>query len=154
MGEAYVEAYLIACGCPLASQVVCGISGKEPAYQYWRHETGVQSLDQEDLLEEDMVTHSSILAWRIPMARGAWWAIVHRVVKSWTWLTWLSTHAWMSNSSNTICWKDYFSFINFFCTFAKNQLGLISMGFPLCSLFFYSIDLCVCPSTKTTQSWL
>ena len=66
MGEAYVEAYLIACGCPLASQVVCGISGKEPAYQYWRHETGVQSLDQEDLLEEDMVTHSSILAWRIP----------------------------------------------------------------------------------------
>ena len=84
MGEAYVEVNLIACGCPLASQVVCG---KEPAYQYWRHETGVLSLDQEDLLEEDMVTHSSILAWRIPMARGAWWAIVHRVVKSWTWLT-------------------------------------------------------------------
>ena len=26
----------------------------------------VQSLGQEDLLEEDMVTHSSILAWRIP----------------------------------------------------------------------------------------
>ena len=82
MGEAYVEAYLIACGCPLASQVVCGISGKEPAYQYWRHETGVQSLDQEDLLEEDMVTHSSILAWRIPMARGAWWATVPGVTKS------------------------------------------------------------------------
>ena len=28
--------------------------------------TRVQSLDQEDLLEKDMVTHSSILAWKIP----------------------------------------------------------------------------------------
>ena len=26
-----------------------------------------------------------------PMDRGAWWATVHRVVKSWTWLKWLST---------------------------------------------------------------
>ena len=29
-------------------------------------ETQVQSLSQEDLLEEDMATHSSIFAWRIP----------------------------------------------------------------------------------------
>ena len=28
--------------------------------------TRVQSLDQEDLLEKEMVTHSSILAWKIP----------------------------------------------------------------------------------------
>ena len=28
-------------------------------------------------LEEDMATHSSILAWKIPMDRGAWWATVH-----------------------------------------------------------------------------
>ena len=34
-----------------------------------------------------MVTHSSILAWRIPMDRGAWWAAVHGVTKSWTWLS-------------------------------------------------------------------
>ena len=33
---------------------------------------------------EGMATHSSILAWRIPMDRGAWWATVHEVVKSWT----------------------------------------------------------------------
>ena len=26
--------------------------------------------------------HFSILAWRIPMDRGAWWAMVHRVAKS------------------------------------------------------------------------
>ena len=29
-------------------------------------ETGVQSLDRQDPLEEEMATHSSILAWRIP----------------------------------------------------------------------------------------
>ena len=30
-------------------------------------EMGVQSLGREDLLEEEMVTHSSILAWRMPL---------------------------------------------------------------------------------------
>ena len=29
-------------------------------------ETGVQSLGQEDLLEKEMATHTSILAWKIP----------------------------------------------------------------------------------------
>ena len=32
-------------------------------------------------LEESMETHSSILAWRIPTDRGAWWATVHGVTK-------------------------------------------------------------------------
>ena len=31
-----------------------------------------------------MATHSSILAWKIPMDRGAWWATVHGVAKSQT----------------------------------------------------------------------
>ena len=47
-------------------------------------ETGVLSLGGEDPLEEDMATHSSILAWRIPMDRGAWWATVYGVTKSQT----------------------------------------------------------------------
>ena len=47
-------------------------------------ETRVQSLGQEDPLEEGMATHSSILAWRIPMDRGAWQAAVLGVVKSQT----------------------------------------------------------------------
>ena len=42
------------------------------------------SLGQEDPQEEGMATHSSILAWRIPMDRRAWQATVHRVAKSWT----------------------------------------------------------------------
>ena len=33
-------------------------------------ETWVQSLDQEVPLKEGIATHSSILAWRIPMNRG------------------------------------------------------------------------------------
>ena len=31
-------------------------------------ETGVQPLGREDLLEEEMATHSSILVWKIPWA--------------------------------------------------------------------------------------
>ena len=34
------------------------------------------------VLEKEMATHSSILAWRIPMDRGVWWATVHGVAKS------------------------------------------------------------------------
>ena len=47
-------------------------------------EIQVQSLGREDPLEEEMATHSSIPAWRIPMDRGAWWATVHGVTKSQT----------------------------------------------------------------------
>jgi len=36
----------------------------------------------EDPLEEDMATHSHVLAWRIPTERGAWLAIIPRVAKS------------------------------------------------------------------------
>ena len=39
-------------------------------------------LGWEDPLEEGMAIHSSILAWRIPMDRGAWWATVHGVAQS------------------------------------------------------------------------
>ena len=38
-------------------------------------ETWVRSLGWEDPLEEGMATHSCILAWRIPMNRGAWQAM-------------------------------------------------------------------------------
>jgi len=47
-------------------------------------EVWVRSQGWEDPLEESMATHSSILAWRIPMDRGAWWAAVHGVAKSQT----------------------------------------------------------------------
>ena len=50
-------------------------------------ETWDQSLGQEDPLEEGMATHSSILAWRIAIDRGAWWVTVDGVTKSQTWLS-------------------------------------------------------------------
>ena len=47
-------------------------------------ETWDKSLGWEDALEEGMATPSSILAWRIPMDRGAWRATVHGAPKSQT----------------------------------------------------------------------
>ena len=45
-------------------------------------ETQFQSLVGKDPLEEGMATHSSILALRMRMDRGAWQATAHRVTKS------------------------------------------------------------------------
>ena len=50
-------------------------------------ETQVRSLGREDPLEEEIATHSSILAWRIPMDRGAWRVTVHGVSNSQTLLS-------------------------------------------------------------------
>ena len=50
-------------------------------------ETPVRLLSQEDPLEEGMATHSSILAWRSPMDRGAWQATVRGVAKSQAYLS-------------------------------------------------------------------
>ena len=44
--------------------------------------TWVQSLGWEDPWERKMATHSSILAWRIPVDRRAGQATVHGVTKS------------------------------------------------------------------------
>ena len=45
-------------------------------------ETWIRSLAREDPLEKGMAIHSSILAWSIPMDKGAWRAIIHGVSKS------------------------------------------------------------------------
>ena len=55
-------------------------------------ETWVQSLGWEDLWEDGMATYSSILAWRIPMDRGAWWATVQGVTKNQTQLSNYAQH--------------------------------------------------------------
>ena len=44
--------------------------------------TWVRSLGWEDPVEEGMTTHSNILAWRVPIDRGAWQAAVPEVTKS------------------------------------------------------------------------
>ena len=52
----------------LAVGFLGGLVGKESACNAREQETWIQSLGQEDPLKEDMATHSSILAWRIPWA--------------------------------------------------------------------------------------
>ena len=56
----------------LASLVTQKVMNPPPMQETW-----VQSLGWQDPLEKGTATHSSILAWRIPMDRGASWATVH-----------------------------------------------------------------------------
>ena len=61
-------------------------------------ETWVQLLGGQDP-QVGMAADSSILTWRIPMERGAWWATVHGV-KSQTRLRNRHTHSqWIWNST-------------------------------------------------------
>ena len=67
-------------------------------------ETQVSFLGLEYPLEEEMATHSSILAWRIP------WTEEHGrlqsvVADSWTQLKRLSMHMAMAPHSSTLAWK-------------------------------------------------
>ena len=62
---------------PWASLVAQMVKNLPAMQQTW-----VRSLSWEDPLEEGIATHSSILAWRMPMDRGAWRAIVHGVAES------------------------------------------------------------------------
>ena len=59
-----------------ASLVVQVVKNSPAIREIW-----VRSLGWEDPLEEDMATHSSILAWGIPMDRDASRATVHGVSK-------------------------------------------------------------------------
>ena len=43
---------------------------------------GLQFLDREDPLEEEMATRSSTPVWGIPWTRGAWRTVVHGVTQS------------------------------------------------------------------------
>ena len=47
-------------------------------------EMQVRSLGWEDPLEQEMATHSSILAWNVSVDRGAWQTTVHGATKSQT----------------------------------------------------------------------
>ena len=71
-----IGTYIAKFGLLLVAQMVKNLPAKR--------ETGVRSLGWEAPLEEGIATHSSILAWRIPMDRGARQVTVHEVAKSWT----------------------------------------------------------------------
>ena len=67
-------------------------------------ETWVWSLGWEYPREKEMATHFSILAWRIPMDRVAWWAAVHRVAE-------LDTAELISISTNIMNKVEFFFLI-------------------------------------------
>ena len=68
-------------------------------------EAQVQSLGWEDLLEKEMATHSSILAWKIPWMEEPGRATVRGVAKSWTRLS-------------------DFTFLLIDCIYQKNRLSM------------------------------
>ena len=59
---------------------------KNPPAMQETQETGVWFLGLEDPLEKEMATHTSILAWKNPIVKGAWQTTVQSVAKSWPWL--------------------------------------------------------------------
>ena len=68
---------------PIEASLVAQRLTRLPAMQ----ETGVRSLGQEDPLEQEMATHSSVLAWRIPgmgEAGGLPSMGLHRVGHDWS----------------------------------------------------------------------
>ena len=67
-------------------------------------ETWVRSLGWKDLLEEGTANHPSILAWRIPMDRGAWQATWRRKELDTTKRLRTHTH---TAETNTILYSNY-----------------------------------------------
>ena len=78
---------------PRASQAAQWLSTHLPAQE--TQDRRVRSLGWEDPLEEEIATHSSILAWEIPRTEESGGpCICHGVTKSQTWLSnWACTHA-------------------------------------------------------------
>ena len=62
--------------CSWASLMAQLVKNPPAMWEIWVRSRGCEE-------EEGMATHSSILAWRIPMDRGAWWSAVHGISKSW-----------------------------------------------------------------------
>ena len=68
-----------------------GSDGKESTFS--AGETWVRSLGWEDPLEEGMATHSSTVAWRIPMDKGPWQVTAHGSQRL--------RHNWATNHTHT-----------------------------------------------------
>ena len=92
-------------GIPLQyswASLVAQMVKNPPAMQ----ETLVWFLGRDDPLEKGTATHSSIHAWRIPMDRGAWRAVVPGVAKSWTRLSDWGQHSTSLDKEHVLLlWK-------------------------------------------------
>ena len=79
------------CACTCVCAFPSSSAGKEVSCDEGSTGDEVWSLGREDPLEKGRATHSSTVAWRLSMNRGAWWAAVHGFTESWTRLS-LSTY--------------------------------------------------------------
>ena len=103
--------------------------GKNPPAM---RDTWLLSLGWKDPLEEGIVTHSSILAWRIPMDRGAWQATVHGVAE-------LDTTEWLSSSRGSKLSSLDLYFVISVCSLGpSSEVFLFSFFFLLDILLFHS----------------
>ena len=84
------------------SSLVAQTVKNSPAIQ----ETWVRFLSGEDPLEKGMATQYSCL--EDPMDRGAWWATVHEVAKSWTRVS-TNTFTLQESPFNKQCWNNWIS---------------------------------------------
>ena len=81
-----------------------GSDGKESTWKKEKknppavQETWLQSLGREDPLEKGVATLSSILSWRIPKDRGAWWATGDKESDTAEWLSTAHGSLWGKNS--------------------------------------------------------
>ena len=95
-------------------------------------ETWVWSLGQKDLLEKEMVTHPSTLAWEIPWMEEPG-RLQSMVTKSQTWL------------SN-------FTFFSFYCKVVFKSQGLIRLSFRFWARMCLRLLLCSCQVSPLTLS--
>ena len=107
-------------------------------------ETLLQFLSQEDPLEKGLDTHSSILAWRIPMDKGGWWASAWGYKESDT-TEQLSTCGSIVDEADLsvnflMCYFLYYFgalFLFFFFFFLKNPLVTLYFFFLYFASFTY-----------------
>ena len=80
-----------------------GTRGKGPVCQCTRHKRWIRSLGREDPLEEDMATHSSILAWRTPWIEepSRLQSMGLQSQTRWKWLS-MHSHTYSANGSTSI----------------------------------------------------
>ena len=100
-------------------------------------EAQLWSLGWEEPVEEGMATQSSILALENPMDRGAWWATVHGVAKSWTSLKRLNTHTHIGRTreNGAQVWFHLITKANTFGTSAYSSTDYASFALVLCDLW-------------------
>ena len=120
---------VLACVCPSLASPGDSVARNPPAVQE-PQEMGVPSLGQEDPLEEDVATHSNILAWRTPWTERP--GKLCSIGSQRTWLKQFRIHAWICFSQHPNVPLPPCSFTCLFVT-----LLIASWCFVLATYYWY-----------------